>query len=69
MSEPLPCIECGELPVAINDDVGFSCVHICRGANGLGGAWNYTTLERAVVAWNEYLGGQSGPGTNGEGQP
>ncbi len=68
MTEPLPCTDCELLPVILNDDLGFSCVHTClRGVNGLGGAWNYPTRERAVQAWNEYKGGQAA--INGEGQP
>ena len=59
MSEPRSCRECGAIPVIVTDEFGVSCVHICRGANGMGGAWNYPTFESAVIAWNEYLGEES----------
>lgn len=50
-SNVVPCWQCGEMPVMIHDEFGFSCLHIC-GPWRMGGSWNYPSHEKAVAEWN-----------------
>jgi hypothetical protein len=47
----LPCIDCGDMPVMIHDEHGYSCLHICL-PHRMYGSFNYQTADKAISEWN-----------------